>query len=48
MDTTIELADSYTHKSRTLDEKVKNLILWQNTKSATSGFLSRCFLKCTY
>lgn len=38
MDTAIELADSYLHKSGTLDEKVKSLILWQNTKSATSGF----------
>ncbi|TKC14746.1 EcsC family protein [Robertmurraya kyonggiensis] len=40
MDTAIELADSYLQKSGTLDEKVKNLILWQNTKSATSGFLT--------
>lgn len=40
MDTAIELADSYLQKSGTLDEKVKSLILWQNTKSATSGFLS--------
>jgi uncharacterized protein (DUF697 family) len=40
MDTAIELADSYLLKSGTLDEKVKSLILWQNTKSATSGFLT--------
>jgi uncharacterized protein (DUF697 family) len=40
MDTAIELADSYLQKSGTLDEKVKSLILWQNTKSATSGFLT--------
>lgn len=40
MDTSIELADSYLQKSGTLDEKVKSLILWQNTKSATSGFLT--------
>ncbi|MFT8319885.1 MAG: EcsC family protein [Bacillus sp. (in: firmicutes)] len=40
MDTAIELADSYLKKSGTLDEKVKSLILWQNTKSATSGFLT--------
>jgi len=40
MDTAIELAESYLHKSGTIDEKVKNLILWQNTKSATSGFLT--------
>jgi hypothetical protein len=38
MDTAIELADSYLQKSGTLDEKVKSLILWQNTKSATSVF----------
>ncbi|MEH7444274.1 EcsC family protein [Bacillus sp. JJ1122] len=40
MDTAIELADSYLQKSGTLDEKVKSLIVWQNTKSATSGFLT--------
>lgn len=40
MDTAIELAESYLHKSGTIDEKVKNLIIWQNTKSATSGFLT--------
>ncbi|CAM3948706.1 EcsC family protein [Mesobacillus zeae] len=40
MDTSIELAESYLQKSGTLDEKVKNLILWQNTKSATSGLLT--------
>lgn len=40
MDTSIELANSYLQKSGTLDEKVKSLILWQNTKSATSGFLT--------
>lgn len=40
MDTAIELADNYLQKSGTLDEKVKNLILWQNTKTATSGFLT--------
>jgi len=40
MDTAIELADSYLQRSGTLDEKVKSLILWQNTKSATSGFLT--------
>lgn len=40
MDSAIELADSYLQKSGTLEEKVKSLILWQNTKSATSGFLT--------
>ncbi|MFA1710264.1 EcsC family protein [Peribacillus frigoritolerans] len=40
MTTAVELADSYLNKSGTMDEKVKSLILWQNTKSATSGFLT--------
>lgn len=40
MDTAIELAESYLNKSGTIEEKVKKLIAWQNTKSATSGFLS--------
>lgn len=40
METAIELADNYLQKSGTLEENVKSLILWQNTKSATSGFLS--------
>ncbi|MGM0845005.1 MAG: EcsC family protein [Bacillota bacterium] len=40
MDTAIELADNYSSKSGTLIENVNSLIRWQNTKSATSGFLS--------
>lgn len=40
MDTATQLADNYLKKSGTLEENVKSLILWQNTKSATSGFLS--------
>lgn len=40
MDTALELADSYLQKGGTLDEQVKSLIAWQNTKSATSGFLT--------
>ncbi|WP_225983687.1 MULTISPECIES: EcsC family protein [Bacillaceae] len=40
MDTAIELAESYLQKSGTLDQKVQSLINWQNTKSATSGFLT--------
>ncbi len=39
-DTAIELAENYSNKTGTLEEKVKSLIRWQNTKSATSGFLS--------
>lgn len=40
MSTAIELADDYLNKSGTMDEKVRRLILMQNTKSATSGFLT--------
>ncbi|WP_262372437.1 EcsC family protein [Sutcliffiella horikoshii] len=40
MDTAIELATNYEQKSGSLIENVNSLIRWQNTKSATSGFLS--------
>lgn len=40
MDTAIELAESYLQKDGTLEQKVKKLIAMQNTKSATSGFLT--------
>ena len=40
MDTAIELGDSYRQKDGSLEENVDSLIRWQNTKSATSGFLS--------
>jgi uncharacterized protein (DUF697 family) len=40
MDTATELADNYSSKSGTLIENANHLIRWQNTKSATSGFLS--------
>jgi uncharacterized protein (DUF697 family) len=40
MDTAIELAENYSSKSGTLIENANSLIRWQNTKSATSGFLS--------
>lgn len=41
MDTAIELADNYLQKNGgELDASVKSLILWQNTKSATSGFIT--------
>ena len=40
MDTAIELADNYLQKNGELDANVKSLILWQNTKSATSGFIT--------
>jgi uncharacterized protein (DUF697 family) len=40
MDTAIELAENYSTKRGTLIENANSLIRWQNTKSATSGFLS--------
>lgn len=40
MDTAIELAENYSSKKGTLIENANSLIRWQNTKSATSGFLS--------
>lgn len=40
MDTAIELAENYRRKGGSLEEQVTSLIRWQNTKSATSGFLS--------
>ncbi|TMU82184.1 EcsC family protein [Bacillus sp. BHET2] len=40
MDTATELADNYSTKTGTLIENANSLIRWQNTKSATSGFLS--------
>jgi len=40
IDTAIELAQNYQNKSGSLIEDANRLIRWQNTKSATSGFLS--------
>jgi len=40
MDTAIELGDNYLQKDGSLEANVDGLIRWQNTKSATSGFLS--------
>jgi hypothetical protein len=39
-DTAIELAENYQQKGESLEEQVDSLIRWQNTKSATSGFLT--------
>ncbi|MCA1031359.1 EcsC family protein [Bacillus timonensis] len=39
-DTAIELAENYLQKDGSLQEQVDSLIRWQNTKSATSGFLT--------
>jgi hypothetical protein len=40
VDTAIELAENYLKKKGTLKQKVNKLIRWQNTKSATNGFLT--------
>jgi hypothetical protein len=40
MDTAIELAESYIKKDGLLEDKVNSSIRWQNTKSATCGFLT--------
>lgn len=40
MDTSIKLANDYRKEGKTLEEQVDSLIRWQNTKSATSGFLT--------
>jgi hypothetical protein len=36
----VEMAENYLNKEGSLEEKVNSLIMWQDTKSATSGFLS--------
>ncbi|MCA0991910.1 hypothetical protein [Pseudalkalibacillus hwajinpoensis] len=40
MDVAIELGDNYRQKDSSLEENVHSIIRWQNTKSATGGFLS--------
>lgn len=40
MDTAQELADDYLQQKGTLEEQINSLIRWQNTKSATSGFVT--------
>lgn len=40
MDTAQELAQSYLSKSKSVDEAIDKLIKWQQTKGATSGFLT--------
>lgn len=39
-DTAYELAESFTSKHDSVDQASNSLIRWQNTKSATSGFLT--------
>lgn len=40
MDTANDLADSYLNQNGSLVEQINSLIRWQNTKSATSGFVT--------
>ncbi|MGL4452304.1 MAG: EcsC family protein [Sarcina sp.] len=40
MDTADELAQNYLKKSKSADEAIDKLITWQQTKGATSGFLT--------
>lgn len=40
LDSSIELAESYKKNDESLYEQVNSLIRWQNTKSATSGFIA--------
>lgn len=40
VDTASELAENYLKKEGTLKQRVNKLIHWQNTKCATSGFLT--------
>ncbi|MUJ26364.1 EcsC family protein [Aliivibrio fischeri] len=40
LDSSIGLADSYKKSNNSLYEQVNSLIRWQNTKSATSGFVT--------
>jgi hypothetical protein len=40
LDSSIELAESYKKHDGSLYEQVNSLIRWQNTKSATSGFIT--------
>ena len=39
-DNILELAEDYLSKNSTVDEAIDSLIRWQNTKAATSGFLT--------
>ena len=40
IDSAQELAESYLKEKGSLEDKINSLIRWQNTKSATSGFLT--------
>ena len=39
-DTAFEIAENYLSKHDSIDKAIDKLIIWQNTKSATSGFLT--------
>ncbi|MFA1753752.1 EcsC family protein [Xanthomonas campestris] len=40
LDSAIEMANSYLKETGSLEEKANSLVRWQNTKAATSGFLT--------
>lgn len=40
MDSAYEMADNFLSKHNTTDQAIDSLIRWQNTKAATSGFLT--------
>ena len=40
LDSAIEMAESYMKESGTLEDRVNSLVRWQNTKAATSGFIT--------
>ncbi|KOQ77012.1 EcsC family protein [Stenotrophomonas maltophilia] len=40
VDSAIEMAESYMREPGTLEDKANSLVRWQNTKAATSGFVT--------
>ncbi|WP_202818502.1 EcsC family protein [Stenotrophomonas maltophilia] len=40
IDSAVEMADSYMRESGSLEDKANSLVRWQNTKAATSGFVT--------
>src|SRR5690606_30607041 len=40
MDSAYEMAENFLSKHETSDQAIDSLIRWQNTKAATSGFLT--------
>lgn len=40
LDSAVEMAESYMKESGSLEDKANSLVRWQNTKAATSGFVT--------